>query len=607
MNNLNWLSLRELNTSHLNRNFGVLRLLGSNIAEKIVMPANEETIEVATVGNLIAARSATDPDDWIFGQSPAQDIASIRNAINTIPKESELVILAGSKAGYAAGQIAPLIKQNPQLQAIVLEPTAGRMRLCLSTNDLYESISSGRLIIALAPNKEESVWRTIDKHNLWSAHSPVCICFDGSISDEFIKRFNTLYQERSLHAQTRRVEALNSLKQSQPSTNQPIERVLLVDCWPGAPQQAHINALKLALDQRAIQNNVFHLVGFRLDYQPHEYRRSLETQLLKTVDEFKPQLIISYAYHAPQIMARELFDACGAPWAQVVSNIAYYDNDYYENEITAVIDKRLIPIYQKRGAPKTAFLPIMADYTSGEPTPTTDELPIVFVGNSLGLQKAERDYWLNTWKPRERTYNAIIEAERELSDFDKQLNLYGSLNENPIPDTENEQDAFQAFRYLLCQATAARRVQLLESIADRGLHIYGNWKHNLSPDSPLHGCLRGPLPMDQECALFKRGAIFINIHSVGHVTGPNMRFFNVAGMGGFLLSDGAFGDFLAPGEEYAPYTSLQELREQVDDCLNHPEKMIAVRQQGWQRVRQDWTYSNWLDWMSEILERPFAS
>ncbi|MBZ0258507.1 glycosyltransferase, partial [bacterium] len=102
---------------------------------------------------------------------------------------------------------------------------------------------------------------------------------------------------------------------------------------------------------------------------------------------------------------------------------------------------------------------------------------------------------------------------------------------------------------------------------------------------------------------FKRGAIFMNIHSTGHLTGPNMRFFNVAGMGGFLLSDGAFSEFLEPGKEYAPFHSLNEAVQQVEFYFAHPEQMNEIRQQAWQRVKRDWTYQNWLDWMEPVLQR----
>ncbi|MDP8245271.1 MAG: glycosyltransferase [Candidatus Hinthialibacter antarcticus] len=604
MNNPTWLPLHEFNTALFTANLKFLNAFGSKITTQVQFPTNDEDIQVQSLGTLVAARSLKNPDQWIFGQSPAQEIAAIRNAMQSIPPDSELAVLIGSKAGYAAGPMASLLQQRPRLRVVVLEPSTERMRLCLSTNDLRDAIRTGRFIVAITPDREAGLWRTIDDNSLWNAQSPCCIVFDDAVDESIVERFQADYPHRSQAAQSKRSEILSSLKQTAENSKQPIERVLLFDCWPGAPQQAHIEAMQKALNARNIQNRVIQLKGFRFDQRLGEYRRELEHTLLNTLDEFRPELIASYAYHAPQIMAPDLFDAVGAPWVQVVSNIAYYDREYYDNEICAVIDRRLISIYEQRGAPQAAFVPIMADYVADAPTPTCGELPIVFVGNSLGLQSAERDHWLQVWKPRERAFNAINEAERALSEFDLQLNLYDYLEQNPIPDL-GEDESYQAFRYLLCQSTAARRMQILERLADKGLHVYGNWRR--PPNSPLTSCLHGPLPMEQEQTLFKRGAIFINIHSTGHLTGPNMRFFNIAGMGGFQLSDGAFDEFLEPGKEYASYQSLDEAVQKVEFYLQHPEQMNDIRQQAWQRVQRDWTYNNWLDWVEPIMQRSFIN
>ncbi|MBZ0258264.1 hypothetical protein K8I31_19515, partial [bacterium] len=339
------------------------------------------------------------------------------------------------------------------------------------TNDLREAIRTGRLIFAIAPDWEAEIWQSIDGYSLWNAQSPRCLILDESVAPSIAQKFQNEYPQRSLAAQSNRNDVISSLKGSLADSTKQIERVLLFDCWPGAPQQAHIEALQKALNKRSIQTRVIKLKGFRFEQHQKEYRREIEHALLNTLREFHPDLIVSYAYHAPQIMASGLFDAVGAPWVQVVSNIAYNDHEYYANEISAVIDRRLIPMYKQRGAPQAAFVPIMADYVADAPTPTRGELPIVFVGNSLGLQPNERDYWLQVWKPRERAYKAIIEAENVLCDFDRQQNLYDYLEQNPIPDLD-ETELYQAFRYLLCQSTAARRIQVLERLANKDLHIY---------------------------------------------------------------------------------------------------------------------------------------
>ncbi|MDX9753558.1 MAG: glycosyltransferase, partial [bacterium] len=174
-------------------------------------------------------------------------------------------------------------------------------------------------------------------------------------------------------------------------------------------------------------------------------------------------------------------------------------------------------------------------------------------------------------------------------------NLYDYLAHNPLPQVECPREGYEIFRYLLCQATAARRKRLLEAVARWGLALYGNWRDSVSYNSSLREGLKGPLPIEEEPSLFAQGGIFINIHSVGHVTGPNMRFFNVPGMGGFLLSDGQFGDYLRDGQEMVSFHSEKELVEKVAYYLQHPAEMDEIRHNGHARVCQDWTYSRWLD------------
>ncbi|MDX9755869.1 MAG: glycosyltransferase [bacterium] len=108
--------------------------------------------------------------------------------------------------------------------------------------------------------------------------------------------------------------------------------------------------------------------------------------------------------------------------------------------------------------------------------------------------------------------------------------------------------------------------------------------------------------MKEETKALSAGHIFVNIHSIGHVTGPNMRFFNVAGLGGFQISDGPlFRRYLEPGEETVYYSSEEEFVDGVRFYLQNVPAAEAIRAQAQERVRRDWTYSNWLDQVFALL------
>jgi hypothetical protein len=262
-----------------------------------------------------------------------------------------------------------------------------------------------------------------------------------------------------------------------------------------------------------------------------------------------------------------------------------------------LIEENLIPYFKKRGAPRPFFVPIMADYTADQPTPTTRQAPIVFVGNSLGLAEPAVQEFMQRWRGRERLAQVIRQAEAELSVLDPAKNLYQCMDETEFPQLESEEEEYAIFRYLLCQGSAARRTRLLESIAGLGLQLFGgDWNTYLPQNSPLRQCYRGYLPMQEEPKTFSTGHIFVNIHSVGHVTGPNMRFFNVAGMGGFQITDGPeFSRYLELDTEAVFFASAEEFVEKVQTYRHRYQEADEIRANGQARTRRDWTYDRWVE------------
>ena len=396
---------------------------------------------------------------------------------------------------------------------------------------------------------------------------------------------------------------LSALRASRFGESEPIRRVLLIDCWPGAPGQKHIQAIEHALQRRRVAARTLTFDRYQIEAQGDAYRRFIEPQLLKALHAFQPHLVVSYGYHGSQLVRDDLFHAAPARWLQMVSNICYYNTQYYENEHTGLIEENLIPLFRKRGAPHPFFIPLMADYVLPQPVATSRNLPILFVGNSLALAPAEREALLAGWRDRPALCRYVQESLASLSRVECPTNMYQLLREHPIPQIETLEEEYAVFRFLLCEASAARRCRVLELLVPFGLALFGgDWSNALTPESPLLGCLRGRLPIDKDRDAFSHGSVFINIHSIGHVTGANMRFFNAAGMGAFQISDNPnLSRYLEPDKEIVFFTHEKDCVEKVRYYLAHPNEMDVVRAQAQERIRREWSYDRWAEWIAEPM------
>jgi hypothetical protein len=262
--------------------------------------------------------------------------------------------------------------------------------------------------------------------------------------------------------------------------------------------------------------------------------------------------------------------------------------------------------YQQRGAKNIAHVPIHANYCVDKLPSTDRSIPLLFVGNSLGLHPIEVKAFWKRIQSNETITNYVKEALHEVGTFDHNIDLFNFMEKNPMPQIGNRDMQFLVYRFLLCQTTQQRRTELLESIADLGLHVYGNWQ-DLTPDSPLHSCMKGYKPIQQEPLLYQHINLAVNIHSTGHVTSPNMRFFNTPGLGAMQITDGGFDAFLSPDTETVYYRSVKEFREKVVYYLHHPHEADEIRQQALLRIQSQWTYSHWLKMISDRTKIKFET
>lgn len=592
-----WIPLSRLETVPLQENLAFIRDWFPDLHQLLSSPPADENLFIQAGDGGARCRTEGPAETWIFGQNSIDDEKrALESAVSGISPECNLVVLIGSAMGWALVPLLPALAANPERKIVVLEPTKARLRACFAMHALGGALSTGRLHFDAAPPALQSLHNAINKWNLWDEDRPAVFCSPETRVGISAEAFEAFYRTNASQYAVRRRQWLDKLRHNScRKDRKKLERVLLADFWPGMPQSVHLQSVQRALAGFGVKSKTLTLNPLRIEAHPGEYAREIERSVISAISNYQPCLIVSYAYHAPHLLKPEFFEAVNAPWLQVVSNIAFYDETYYPGETTAAIDRRLIPMYEARGARRAVFAPIMADYVEEIPVATTRRHPLVFVGNAMSLGERALAAFREKYAARSRFLAYLDQAERELGDFDAGLNLYDYMENNPCPQTENRRDEYEAFRYLLCQATHRRRLELLQALAPMKPAVFGFWTDKLPSDSPINPCLFGELPIRQEPALFAQGGIFLNIHSVAHVTGPNMRFFNTAGMGAFQITDGNFGEYLREGEEAVYFSSKNELLEKTRYYLEHPDEMDAIRARACKRVKAEWTYKHWLE------------
>lgn len=598
-----WVTLQSLDTPALKGNIAFLQSCQHELLNLFVKPVLMERLLFQKQGDWIRCCAHSEPPVWLIGEIDAGgEVARLRDRIVSAMPERGLLILIGGAIGYGAAVAIPFLLQNPGLHVLIIEPTPDRVMAAFALVDMQNALATERLHFVVGELEAGLLLERMDPFNLWDIETVSVFCspeLDGKIDPEaFAQRWREYGQ--SVREKTERL--LGDLAQPV-SPSGTVERVMIVNCWAGAPGGLHIQSIEASLRKRGIQTRVLTLNRYRFDRAAEEYRRMVERQMLSCFRTYRPNWVLSFGYHAPQFVSPPIFEALDIRWIQMVSNIAYYDELQYPGEFTFVAEERMIPIFQKRGYGDVRFIPLMANYVPSAPIKSDGRFPLIILGNSLASPPDQVAPFLESWRGRDELLRYIHEAERTLSIFDDCVNFYRYLEENPIPQIENPREWYRVFRYLLCQASSERRIQILETLAPLGLNIFGSgWERTVSPDSPIRGCLRGFLPLSEEPQVFAHGRIFINTHTIGNDTGPNMRFFNVAGMGAFQISDCPwFEHFLSHGEEIVYCSSLREYAENVRYYLDHPQEMEAIRHNAQKRIRENWTYDHWLDRIFETV------
>lgn len=149
------------------------------------------------------------------------------------------------------------------------------------------------------------------------------------------------------------------------------------------------------------------------------------------------------------------------------------------------------------------------------------------------------------------------------------------------------------------------RARMLESIADLDLRIHGarpsHWLHH-----PVAKLWSGrEVYFDDKIRAVLAAKIVVNGCHFGEVRSVNARTFEVAGIGGFQLSNApGVADYFEPGVEIAVFKGPRELREAVLYYLHRPEERRAIAARGQARAYRDHTYERRLSCLLATVGLP---
>jgi spore maturation protein CgeB len=136
------------------------------------------------------------------------------------------------------------------------------------------------------------------------------------------------------------------------------------------------------------------------------------------------------------------------------------------------------------------------------------------------------------------------------------------------------------------------RARILEHVATQDLRIYG-----LAPGPwfthPIRARAEGrPIFRDEKIRATLAAKIVLNSCHYAEVRSANARLFEVAGIGGFQLSDAPGApDFFEPGVEIATFRGPNELREAIAYYLARPGERAKIAAAGQRRAHRDHTYA----------------
>lgn len=210
-------------------------------------------------------------------------------------------------------------------------------------------------------------------------------------------------------------------------------------------------------------------------------------------------------------------------------------------------------------------------------------------------------------------YDALFFKDPFIVDFTrKKLNL----NSYYLPECCNPlwhkkvQLTSKDKEYYGCDLTAVGnlyyyRVLLLEQFKDYNFKIWGN-PMPIWMDSSIKNLIQNRyVSCLEKSKAFNAAKIVMNNNHYSEISGTNCRTFEIAGCGGFQITDWKEGiaELFEPEKEIITFQTKEELKDKVDYYLIHEKERKEIAERAYKRAHNEHTYEIRLNKIFEIINK----
>lgn len=546
---------------------------------------------------------------------PAQIDQGAHSIQSALQNGMDFLYLLGFNAAFANIYIPEIIQENRGV--VIIEPSWETFASAISNEDLKPLFCSGRVFWALGGNLDGQIETLWQKTYADAAAKPFLQSGDPSCS---VERLEILKDVHSFLAQKipKRKQAHVAAIQAIPTKlrDRKREKPLL---WTYSDLR---NAAKYSIIQHVlIRTLLYHLrrLGWQTRYavmKPNAYYPPYYRILDLVYSEPDAIFLCNQSPSYNVALGAEFSRSLPIPKIVWFADDPFYAEHFFyrhgasPDERFLVADEGWSETLRRHGAQSVGFMPGAVTKTTRGPKRAGRKCDAVFVG-----QVRNQRNFIEQLSPAWREYAENFIAEKLAAPRRDVLDI---MQQFPMPGKVPHDRMDELRQYLLWEANTRYRLQVIESLSQYDLHIYGNdaWQTLLSPQISER-CFKGIAPFKRLFEIYRNARITLNIHSLQSYTCLNVRDFDVPAAGGFLLSDWLpkADEVFKPGfahdlplkddaeQEVFFYQGKEDVQTIVEYFLANAEQRLACIERARERVIHNHTYAQRAETIKDHCEK----
>lgn len=170
-----------------------------------------------------------------------------------------------------------------------------------------------------------------------------------------------------------------------------------------------------------------------------------------------------------------------------------------------------------------------------------------------------------------------------------------------IPKSEAEKDGHDI---VIAGTLYPYRARILEELLEYDIAIYGPypfWMKSRALKFHKKKIIAGL----EKSEIFYKSKICLNTFTYTNITGTNCRLFEIAGSGGFQISEyrDEIPKFFEPNKEIVLFRTIDELKEKINYYLKHPEERWKIAEAGYKRAIKENTWEHRVKYLLKELNK----